>query len=109
MAQKFHADPATKFVHPNGAVGYGPGGSFDCLGAYAKVRNCPIECEGVQGVRLTAYATGYAETFFSIPACTRFKGRHIGGYFTGMEDGVVFRVYDRFKPLMVKLSEKPAK
>jgi hypothetical protein len=100
MAQKFYADPTHTFRWPNGAVGFRPGMPFDCLGPYAKVRNCPIAgTSGPDGkpLRLTAYATGYADTHFSVPACTRYKGRHIGGYFTGLEAGIVFQPYDRFK------------
>lgn len=70
---------------------------MDCLGPYAKVQNCPVEGTDL---RLTCYATGYADTFFSVPACTRRKGKYIGGFFT-MDDGnVLFRPYDRFKHLL---------
>ena len=96
MGQKFRAEQHTEHAHPNGAKGYGPGGPFDCIGTFAKVKHCPIVCDGVEGLRLTCYATGYADTAFSIPACTRYKGQHIGGYFTGTENGPEFRVYDRF-------------
>lgn len=96
MAQKFYASSDT-FTCPNGAIGHRPGGPFDCLGPYAKVRNCPIVGTTL---RLTCYATGYADTFFSVPACTRHKGKHIGGYFT-MDDGnIEFRPLDQFKPLL---------
>jgi hypothetical protein len=91
--QKFYANPIHTFAHPNGATGYGSGGPFDCLGPYAKVTACPIE--GTPHKR-TAYATGYADTYFSIPAATRYKGRYIGGYFTNRDDGVVFVPFDRF-------------
>ena len=93
--QKFYASPRDSFTWPNGAVGYRPGGPFDCLGPFARVVNCPIE--GTDGLRLTCYATAYADTFFSIPACTRHKGRYISGYFTQSETGVVFRPMDRHK------------
>ncbi len=94
MAQVFYASPRDTLTHPNGAIGYRHGGAFDCLGAYAKVKNCPIEGTVL---RLTCYATGYADTHFSIPACTRHKGKHIKGYFTHREDGVVFCVMDSHK------------
>lgn len=88
MGQKFYASPHDTFEFANGAIGHQPGGSFGCLGPYAKVRNCPVE--GYEK-RLTCYATGYADTFFSIPACTRIKGKHVRGYFT-MDDGaIIFR------------------
>jgi hypothetical protein len=95
MAQKFIA--REKFTFPNGAIGWRPGGPFDCLGPYAKVQNCPIVVNGKDtGKRLTAYATGYADTWFSVPACTRYRGKHIGGYFSLDEEAIEFRVYDRF-------------
>ena len=90
--QKFIA--REPFDFPNGARGWRPGGPMDCLGPYAKVQNCPIMVDGVEVGRRTCYATGYADTFFSIPACTRWKGQYVGGYFT---DEIEFRVYDRFK------------
>lgn len=103
MAQKFHASKTDTFKFTNGAIGHRIGGPFDCLGPYAKVRNCPIagatDAQG-QPLRLTAYATGYADTFFSVPACTRFKGKHIGGYFTeaDLAGSIEFRPYKRFHP-----------
>lgn len=87
MGQKFYASPRDTFTCPNGAIGYRPGGSFDCLGPYAKVKNCPIEGTDL---RLTAYATDYADTYFSVPAYTRRKGQRISGFFIHREDGIVF-------------------
>ena len=83
MAQRFIAREPFEFA--NGAIGWRPGGSFDCLGPYAKVTNCPI---GSTDYRLTCYATGYADTYFSVPACTRIHGRHVQGFFT-MDDGAI--------------------
>lgn len=83
-----------RFDFSNGAIGWAPGGPFDCLGPYAKVNNCPIDGTDI---RRTAYATGYADTFFSIPAYTRYKGRYIGGYITVEDGGAIFRPYDRFR------------
>lgn len=104
MAQKFYADPKSKHIHPNGAKSFGSGLPFQLV-AYSKVQNCPIEnVEGLPGLRLTCYATGYADTAFSVPACTRYKGKHVGGYFTGTDTGVVFRVLDRFKPMFNKVA-----
>ena len=109
MAQVFYASPTDTFTSPNGAIGYRPGGPFDCLGPYAKVKNCPIvigpddwKAPDVQshndtGIRLTCYATGYADTAFSIPACTRYRGKHIKGYFTGTDEGTIFCVMDSHK------------
>ena len=89
MSQKFYASADT-FTSPNGAIGHRPGGPFDCLGPFAKVRNCPID--GTE-LRLTCYASGYADTCFSVPANTRYRGRHISGYFTSDEDGTVFNAH----------------
>ena len=95
MGQKFYAHPPDTFTSPNGAVGHRTGaGSFDCLGPYAKVSNCQIHGTNV---RLTCYATGYADTAFSIPACTRYRGKHIRGYFSHNDDGIEFRVMDSHK------------
>jgi hypothetical protein len=93
MGQKFAAREPFQFA--NGATGWRPGGPFDCLGPFAKVERCPID--GTE-LRLTCYATGYADTFFSVPACTRHRGQHIGGYLTSDSDGGVrFIPYDRFR------------
>lgn len=96
MAQVFRASPTDTFTSPNGAVGHRIGGPFDCLGPYAKVKNCPVK--GTDK-RLTCYATGYADTAFSIPACTRYRGKHVRGYFTSDEGGTVFHVVDAHKHL----------
>lgn len=92
MMQKFVA--RNPFTFENGAIGYAPGGPFDCLGPYAKVVNCPID--GTE-FRLTCYATGYADTYFTVPAATRRKGKYIGGFFTMESGGITFKPYDRFK------------
>jgi hypothetical protein len=90
--QKFAARERYEFA--NGAVGWGPGGPFDCLGPFAKVQNCPVE--GTDK-RYTCYATGIADTFFSIPACTKIKGKYIVGYFTREDDACVFRPHNDYK------------
>lgn len=79
-----------RFEFPNGAIGWRPGGPVDCLGPYAKVENCPIHGTDL---RRTCYATGYADTYFSIPAVTTIKGRRIKGYFS-LDDGAI-----EFRPL----------
>lgn len=89
--QKFIA--RKRFEFPNGAIGWAPGGPMDCLGPYAKVQNCPIHGTDL---RRTCYATGYADTFFSVPACTRVAGQYVAGYFSTTGDGgIEFRVMDR--------------
>lgn len=98
MAQKFYASPRDTFTFGNGAIGHRSGVSFDCLGPYAKVRNCPIA--DTDGLRLTAYATGYADTMFSVPACTRHKGKYIGGFFAMRDNAIEFVPYNRFRHLL---------
>lgn len=97
MGQVFYAHPTDTFTSPNGAIGHRPGGPMDCLGPFAKVRNCPVNVGDTGVARLTCYATGYADTYFSIPACTRYRGKHIKGYLTTDDDGVRFQVMDSHK------------
>ena len=94
MAQRFIA--RERFDYPNGAIGWRPGGPFDCLGPYAKVQNCPI---ADTDIRLTCYATGYADTYFSVPAETRYRGKRIKGYFTLDNGAIEFRPLTDYKPL----------
>ena len=88
---------------------------MDCLGAYAKVRDCPIiimvpglerydPWQYIEVARLTCYASGYADTAFSVPANTRYRGKHVRGYFTHTDNddassGCVFQVMDSHKHL----------
>ena len=89
--QKFIAREPFQFS--NGAIGYRPGGPMDCLGPYAKVLNCPIDGTDL---RRACYATAYADSYFSIPACTRVKGKYITGFFTQNEmDAVIFVPHTR--------------
>ena len=100
MGQHFIARDPHRY--PNGATGWAPGDPFDCLGPWAKVQACPIVTlrpvaysgsEQVDtGVRLTCYATSYADNSSSIPACTRYRGRYVRGFFTLGESGPVFIV-----------------
>lgn len=94
MSQRFYASPRDTFTWPNGAIGHRPGGPMDCLGPYAKVRNCPIDGTAL---RLTCYATGYADSHFSIPACTRHRGRYIAGFFTVKDESLVFVPMNRHR------------
>lgn len=94
MGQKFIA--REKFEFSNGAVGWRSGGPFDCLGPYAKVQNCPIDGTDL---RRTCYATGYADTYFSVPACTRYKGKYITGYFSAEDGGCIFNPHNCYKPI----------
>lgn len=100
--QQFYAYAAESqsFTWPNGAIGFRPcSGPFDTLGPYAKVHNCPI---GDTGLTRTCYATSHADTFFSIPACTRVRGKYIGGYFSQNDDGIKFNVLDRYKDRLME-------
>ena len=81
--QKFAA--RDRFEFDNGAIGWRPGGPMDCLGPYAKVQHCPIRGTDI---RATVYATGYADTYFSVPACTRVKGKYVSGFFA-LDDGSI--------------------
>ena len=96
MAQTFYASPTDTFTWPNGAIGHRPGGPFDCVGPFAKVRNCPVERAGaILDRSYTCYATGYADTFFTVPACTRIKGKHVRGFFTVRDESIVFVATNR--------------
>lgn len=87
--QKFAA--REPFTFPNGAIGWRPGGPMDCLGPYAKVTGCPVH--GFEGFTRTVYATGYADTFFSVPAACTYRGYTVRGYLT-LDDGAIeFRPY----------------
>jgi hypothetical protein len=103
MGQKFYADPRAVFEWPNGAKGYRPtSGPFDCLGPYAKVTDCPI---AGTTLRRTCYATGYADTFFSVPACTRINGKYVAGYFSTDGGLIEFRTMDRHKDRLPRLPD----
>lgn len=97
MAQKFIA--RDKREEANGATSWATGGPFDCLGHFAKIQNCPIEIGGAIVDRLTCYATGYADTMWSVPACTRKRGRYVSGFFTYRDDGPAFIPHDKHKTL----------
>lgn len=89
--QRFHASSTDTVAYLNGAVGHRTGAWPDCLGPYAKVKDCPIEGSDC---RLTVYATDYADTHFSVPAATRWRGRAIKGFITHRDSGPVFVPYD---------------
>jgi hypothetical protein len=93
---KFQANERYEFK--NGAIGWRPGGAFDCLGPFAKVQNCPIYGTDL---RLTCYATGYADTLWATPAYTRRKRKYIKGFFSDDGDGgCVFHIMDSHKHLL---------
>ena len=90
--QKFAANEPYEFT--NGAIGWRPGGPMDCLGPYAKVQNCPV---AGTSLRRTAYATGYADTFFSVPACCKVRGKRITGFLTEEDGAIEFVPYDKWR------------
>jgi len=90
--QYFYASPKDTMTWENGAIGYRPGGPFDCLGPFAKVRNCPVENADRP---YTCYATGYPDSYFSVPACTRIRGKHVRGFFMLEDTGPVFVPYSK--------------
>lgn len=102
--QRFYADPRYTFTWFNGAIGHRTGSSLDCLGPYAKVRNCPVEGAAR---RYTCYATAIADTYFSIPAVTEIKGKRVVGYFTMEDKGVVFRPLNAYKHLIGPPARQP--
>ena len=84
---------AVPFTFANGAIGWAPGGPFDVLGPYAKVEQCPIDGTDI---KRTCYATGLARDAFSVPARTRYRGKHIGGCLTVEDGACLFIPYSRF-------------
>lgn len=93
MGQRFYANPKTRRLEPNGAVSYAGVG----VGHYAKIQNCPVVLDGREIARLTCYATGCADTMWSAPACTRYRGRYVAGHLTSGDDGPQFLVHDRHR------------
>lgn len=85
--QKYRADKAT--AQPDGAIVW----RAEWMGgpSLARVNNC--RCSNLQGEpRVTAYATGEADTWFSIPAVCSYAGVRMRGYLTGDDSGnLVFR------------------
>lgn len=104
MGQRFIARDRREFS--NGAIGWAPGGPFDCIGPYAKVQNCPVMLDDAEIGRYTCYATRHADSMFSIPACTKVLGTHIGGFFTTDGGSPVFHPHGRYKALLTTLVER---
>ena len=80
---------------PNGSIRYLSPGPWHSLAA---VGNCPC----ADGKRRMVYATSEPDTFFSIPAATRVKGRWVSGYLTMADnlrssEGYEFRHYKHNK------------
>lgn len=64
--------------HPNGSIRVLSSGPWASL---IQVRNCPCQ----DGERRTAIITGEADTFFSIPAKVRVRGKWVSGYVTNAD------------------------
>jgi hypothetical protein len=61
------------------------------MGGLAKIEQCRLANLAGEP-RRSVYITGEPDTFFSIPAVTRYMGKRIKGYVTGDDDGnLVFR------------------
>ena len=58
-------------------------------------------------MRLTCYAQALADTAFSVPANTRYKGKHIKGYFALSDEGVTFHVLDSHRRHFEELGPNP--
>ncbi len=85
--QRYRAD--TSKVQSDGAIVW----RSEWLGgpSLARINNC--RWESMEGFpRVTAYITGEADTWFSIPAVARYCGCRVRGYVTGDGNGnLVFR------------------
>lgn len=94
--QRYYADPACPFHWSNGAIGYRTGTMMSPVGPYAKVVDCPV---AGTTLKRTCYATGPADTYFSVPATCKIKGKAVKGYFTSDDDGMVI-----FRPMVNELT-----
>lgn len=56
----------------------------------AKLSNCPTPFG-----RRTVYVTGEADTFFTIPAACRFRGKSVSGFLTCKDQMWEFHAYTR--------------
>jgi hypothetical protein len=56
----------------------------------ALVRNCPCFINGENVTARSVYVRGDADTYFSIPAACRIKGKDVRGYLTADEKGFTF-------------------
>lgn len=56
----------------------------------SKIENCRTNLAG--DPRVTAFVTGEADSWFSIPAVCSYRGCRVRGYITSDDDGPLFRV-----------------
>lgn len=106
MGQKFRIDKSTRFEHANKAISYASEKT-----QLAKVSNCPVQglSSAFNDLRLTCYATGAATNLQMVPACTRYKGQHIGGTLVYTEGwGVTFLVGLTYRDKMKTLNAQGA-
>lgn len=84
--QKYRADRQGETC-ANGAIPW----HADWIGgpSLALVKQCPVNWQ-TDGATVTAYVTGEADTWFSIPAVCRYLGRRVKGYITTDDFGYVF-------------------
>lgn len=72
-----------------------PNGAVPCYAEWiggptlSVVRKCPVGWNS-GGATVTAYITGDADTWSSIPAVCRYLGKRVRGYVTSNDDGLVF-------------------
>ena len=82
--QKYYANHSAQ--QPDGAIVWRA-----WHGTVACITDCRIESL-VGDMRRKVYATGEADTFFSVPAVCKIAGRRVCGYITGDDDGnLIFR------------------
>lgn len=72
---RYYANPNDHTLYPDGSKLYRTHGPFASI---AKVENCLCP----DGKRRTVHTTGEADTFFSIPASVKVKGKTVTGYIT---------------------------
>jgi len=82
--QKYYANHSKQ--QPDGAIVWRA-----WQGTLACITDCRIESL-VGDMRRKVYATGEADTFFSVPAVTKIGRKRVRGYITGDDNGnLVFR------------------
>ena len=70
---RYYFDKSQGMKMPNGSIRHLSPGPFSSLAA---VENCPC----ADGKRRMVYATGEPDSFFTVPAATRVKGKWVSGF-----------------------------
>lgn len=89
--QKYRVDEVWE-AYPNGSIP----AYTRWMGGHtlALIRNCPCSKGGVSLGARTVYTRGEADTYFSIPAACRVKGRTVKGFVMHSDsDGWTFHAY----------------